>query len=132
MILTNGPVRQGSHDGDIVVLHQELGRLEDLLGVGISTDEKQHQFFGNSTDRAVVAFQRLYELHRTDGIVRTELETLTRDGPAPGEILVRVDYSCVNYKDAIAVTGKGRIAREFPLIAGIDLAPELTTILING
>ena len=64
-------------------------------------------------------------LHLTDGKVRAELETLTRDGPEPGELLVRVEYSGINYKDALAATGKGRIVRDFPLIGGIDLAGEV-------
>ena len=39
-----------------------------------------------------------------------------------GEVLVRVAYSSVNYKDALAATGAGRIIRRFPCIGGIDLA----------
>lgn len=66
-----------------------------------------------------------YRLHSDDGKVHAKLETLTRDGPEPGEILVRIEYSSVNYKDALAATGMGRIARSFPLIAGIDLAGEV-------
>lgn len=38
------------------------------------------------------------------------------------DVLVRVDYSTVNYKDGLAVTGKGRIARKLPMVGGIDLA----------
>ena len=41
------------------------------------------------------------------------------------KVLVRVEYSCLNYKDALAVTGKGKIARTFPLVPGIDLAGEV-------
>lgn len=40
----------------------------------------------------------------------------------PGEVVVRVAYSCVNYKDALAATGAGRIIRRFPCIGGIDLS----------
>ena len=39
-----------------------------------------------------------------------------------GEVLIRVQYSSINYKDALAVTGKGKILRKFPIIAGIDAA----------
>jgi len=39
-----------------------------------------------------------------------------------GEVVVRVAYSCVNYKDALAATGAGRIIRRFPCIGGIDLS----------
>lgn len=47
------------------------------------------------------------------------------DLPDQGDVLVRVRYSSLNYKDALAVTGKGRIARTFPLVPGIDLAGEV-------
>lgn len=40
----------------------------------------------------------------------------------PGEVTIRVAYSSVNYKDALAATGAGRIIRRFPCIGGIDLA----------
>lgn len=39
-----------------------------------------------------------------------------------GEVLVAVDYSSLNYKDGLAITGKGRIVRQFPMVPGIDLA----------
>ena len=40
----------------------------------------------------------------------------------PGEVTVRVDYSTVNYKDGLAITGKSPVVRSFPLHAGIDFA----------
>jgi putative YhdH/YhfP family quinone oxidoreductase len=40
----------------------------------------------------------------------------------PGELLVRVEYSSVNFKDALAATGAGKIIRRFPCVGGIDLA----------
>ncbi|MGX1770001.1 acrylyl-CoA reductase family protein [Dietzia sp. NPDC055343] len=43
-----------------------------------------------------------------------------------GELRVRVEYSSINYKDALALTGSGRIARSLPLIPGIDFAGEVT------
>lgn len=39
-----------------------------------------------------------------------------------GEVLIDVDYSSLNYKDGLAITGKGRIVRQFPMVPGIDLA----------
>ncbi|HEX9983802.1 MAG TPA: MDR family oxidoreductase [Thermoanaerobaculia bacterium] len=51
------------------------------------------------------------------------LQELTVDDLAQdGDVLVEVTHSSLNYKDALAITGKGRIARKFPLILGIDLA----------
>ncbi len=39
-----------------------------------------------------------------------------------GDVTVRVEYSCVNYKDGLAITGKAPVVRRFPMIAGIDFA----------
>jgi acrylyl-CoA reductase (NADPH) len=39
-----------------------------------------------------------------------------------GEVLIRVEFSTINYKDALAITGKGPVVRQFPMVAGIDLA----------
>jgi acrylyl-CoA reductase (NADPH) len=42
-----------------------------------------------------------------------------------GEVLVAVDYSSLNYKDGLAITGKGKIIRNFPMVPGIDLAGKV-------
>lgn len=39
-----------------------------------------------------------------------------------GDVLIRVEFSSVNYKDALAASGKGRVVRRFPCVGGIDLA----------
>lgn len=39
-----------------------------------------------------------------------------------GDVLVEVGYSTLNYKDALAITGKSPVVRHFPMVAGIDLA----------
>ncbi|WP_018717082.1 MDR family oxidoreductase [Arhodomonas aquaeolei] len=45
------------------------------------------------------------------------------EGQLPeGDTTVRVDYSTINYKDALAITGKGPVVRRFPMVPGIDLA----------
>ncbi len=49
-------------------------------------------------------------------------EDLTVDDLPEGDVLVDVEYSDLNYKDGLAVTGKGRIVRNLPLVPGIDLA----------
>ena len=48
--------------------------------------------------------------------------TMAADELSPGEVVVKVAHSSLNYKDALAVTGRGRILRRLPLIPGIDLA----------
>jgi acrylyl-CoA reductase (NADPH) len=50
------------------------------------------------------------------------IESVTLDELTPGDVVVRIAYSCLNYKDALAVTGKGSIARGYPRTAGIDLS----------
>ncbi len=71
-------------------------------------------------------------------LVEMELDQLT-----PGEVVIQVHYSSVNYKDALAATGRGKIMKQFPLNAGIDLAGEVVScdtgkfkpgdrVLVNG
>ena len=48
------------------------------------------------------------------------------DELSPGEVLVKAAYSSVNYKDALAGTGKGKILRHFPLNGGIDVAGHVS------
>ena len=62
-------------------------------------------------------------VHRTEaGDTRARLERIRLDALNPGEVVVRVRWSSINYKDALAITGRGRIVRRFPCVAGIDLA----------
>jgi acrylyl-CoA reductase (NADPH) len=56
------------------------------------------------------------------GIEQVSLEDLSR-----GEILVKVAFSSVNFKDALAGTGQGKILRQFPLVGGIDLAGHVVS-----
>lgn len=53
------------------------------------------------------------------------LTTLSTDALDAGEVLIRVHYSSINYKDALAATGAGKIIRRFPCVGGIDLAGEV-------
>jgi acrylyl-CoA reductase (NADPH) len=53
---------------------------------------------------------------------RSEVETLSQSDLPDNDTLVKVDYSTLNFKDALAVTGKGKIVRTWPLIPGIDLS----------
>lgn len=50
------------------------------------------------------------------------IEALALDELTPGEVVIRVHWSGINYKDALAGTGKGRILRRFPLVGGVDLS----------
>jgi NADPH2:quinone reductase len=53
---------------------------------------------------------------------RSGIETLSLDALTPGEVVIRVQWSGINYKDALAVTRRAPIARRTPLVGGIDLA----------
>jgi len=72
------------------------------------------------------SFRALRVHENTDGTVRAVLQALTLDDLSPGEVVIRSRYSSVNYKDALAATGNGRILRRFPLVAGVDVAGEVT------
>ena len=65
---------------------------------------------------------RAFRIHADDGLINAGFEDLTLDELGAGDVIVRVEYSCINYKDALAATGKGRILRKSPLVGGIDLA----------
>lgn len=58
---------------------------------------------------------------------RSGIEELSIDDLAPGEIVIRTAYSSVNYKDALAGTGEGKILRFFPLVGGIDVAGHVVS-----
>lgn len=61
-------------------------------------------------------------LDREDGRTVWRFERLPVDRLPPGNVLVEVDWSSLNYKDALAITGAGKIVREFPFVPGIDFA----------
>jgi acrylyl-CoA reductase (NADPH) len=50
------------------------------------------------------------------------IKNLTFEDMPDGDVLIKVAYSSLNYKDGLAVTGKGKVLRSFPMIPGIDLA----------
>lgn len=66
-----------------------------------------------------------FRIHNDAQGYRSGLEQLQLDELPQGEVLVRVQYSAVNYKDALAITGKAPIVRRFPITAGIDAAGEV-------
>ena len=63
-----------------------------------------------------------FRIHSDDAGYRAGMELLDTDALSPGEVLIEVAYSSVNYKDALAGTGTGKILRQYPLIGGIDVA----------
>ena len=52
----------------------------------------------------------------------TQFRNLDADALPPGDVLIDIAYSSLNYKDALAVTGRGKVIRRFPMVCGIDLS----------
>ena len=74
---------------------------------------------------------------------RAAIQSLDEAQLPAGDVTVRIDYSTLNYKDALAITGKGPVVRQFPMVPGIDLAGSVESssnsayqkgdkVLLNG
>src|SRR5580704_12044483 len=61
-------------------------------------------------------------IERDDRPYRATLTSLEESRLPTGDVTVRVDYSTLNYKDALAITGKAPVVRQFPMVPGIDFA----------
>ncbi len=70
--------------------------------------------------------QRAFRIHRDEAGYRAGIEDIGVPEPAAGEVLLRVDYASVNYKDALGGTGQGKVIRRFPITGGIDAAGVVT------
>ena len=77
---------------------------------------------GSSGSGAVPGRFSAFRIHADDAPHRAGIEQLALDDLSPGEVVVKAAYSSVNYKDALAGTGAGRILRSSPLVGGIDVA----------
>jgi NADPH2:quinone reductase len=70
---------------------------------------------------------RAYRIFETDGKSGGRLVEASLDELPPGDVLIKGAYSSVNYKDALAGTGSGKIIRRFPLIGGIDVSGSVVS-----
>lgn len=86
---------------------------------------------------------RAFRIDEQDGKIIAGFQELGVDDLTEGNVVVRVTHSTINYKDALAATGKGRILRKYPLNGGIDLAGVVVSsedadfqpgaeVLVNG
>jgi NADPH2:quinone reductase len=86
---------------------------------------------------------RAYRIDEKDGKIVAGFATMDLTDLTLGDVVIRVSHSSINYKDALAATGAGRILRRYPLNGGIDLAGEVvsstddvlevgTPVLVNG
>lgn len=64
-------------------------------------------------------------INKDESGYRAELSTLSVDDLPPGDVLVQVQYSTLNYKDGLAITGKGPVVRKFPMVPGIDFSARV-------
>jgi putative YhdH/YhfP family quinone oxidoreductase len=65
---------------------------------------------------------RAFRIHNDDAGYRAGVESVSLADLDPGDVTIRVRHSGINYKDALAGTGKGKILRRFPMCGGIDAA----------
>lgn len=65
---------------------------------------------------------RAYRIFNEDDKIASRWVDLELNELDPGEVVIRVAYSSVNYKDALAATGAGKVIRSFPCVGGIDVA----------
>ncbi len=65
---------------------------------------------------------KVFRIHQDGNAVRAGYEWSSLQELSAGDVVVRVAYSSINYKDALAATGAGRILRRSPLIGGVDLS----------
>jgi acrylyl-CoA reductase (NADPH) len=65
---------------------------------------------------------KAFRIFNEDGKVASRFVDMGLDELDPGEVVVKVSYSSVNFKDALAATGAGKIIRRFPCVGGIDLS----------
>ncbi|MDE1349944.1 oxidoreductase [Vibrio aestuarianus] len=64
-------------------------------------------------------------LNQQDKRTLAAIEQIDESQLPEGDVLIAVDYSSLNYKDGLAITGKGKIIRNFPMVPGIDLAGKV-------
>lgn len=69
---------------------------------------------------------RAIQVNKTDAGQKLDFVNLTEADLMHGDVTVKVEHSTVNYKDGLALTGKGPIIRKFPLIPGVDFAGTVT------
>ncbi len=86
---------------------------------------------------------RAYQITKDEDGQKAVLTTLTEHDLMDGDVTVKVEYSAVNYKDGLAMTGSAPVVRRFPLTPGIDFAGTVTAsenstfaagdkVLLNG
>jgi NADPH2:quinone reductase len=109
------------------------------LSTGSINSDNEAEAFGKPTMKKFRAFR----IDQQDKAIVAGFTGMSLDELSPGEVVIQVSHSTINYKDALAATGKGRILRSYPLVGGIDLAGTVVSsddarvrrgdkVLVNG
>lgn len=83
---------------------------------------QQHNDAPQNTSLTAASFKAVHLSRLESGETMAEIIHVPLSELPPGEVLVRVQHSTLNYKDALAITGKSPVVRQFPMIPGIDFA----------
>lgn len=78
-----------------------------------------------STGACITQVSRAHRIVADAGLGHGELTDVLVNEIGSGELLLRASHPSVNYKDALASTGRGKVVRRFPLIGGIDVVGEV-------
>lgn len=70
---------------------------------------------------------KAFRIHNDAEGYRSGIETIGIDDLSEGDVVIRGEWSGINYKDALAATGKGKILQKYPLTGGIDVAGEVVS-----
>ena len=71
---------------------------------------------------------KAYQIEELNGVFTGSVKTLETPSIDDDHIIIKVDYSSLNYKDALAATGVKGVVRQYPFIPGIDSAGTVTNI----
>jgi acrylyl-CoA reductase (NADPH) len=71
---------------------------------------------------SIVEAFKAFRIHEENKKIVSRFEQITLGDLCAGDVVVRVTHSDINYKDALAATGAGKILRRYPLVGGIDFA----------
>jgi putative YhdH/YhfP family quinone oxidoreductase len=70
---------------------------------------------------------KAFRIHNDAEGYRAGIENIGIDDLSEGDVVIRAEWSGINYKDALAATGKGKILKSYPLVGGIDVAGEVVS-----
>ena len=68
---------------------------------------------------------KAFRIHNDAEGYRSGIENINIENLSEGDVVIRGEWSGINYKDALAATGKGKILKSYPLVGGIDVAGEV-------